>query len=1343
MSPERWTEVRAIYDGAIEQPSSQVEAFLRQACRGDDELYGEVQRLLAHRAQPAMIDRQLFTAPQPGTPGSPAMDPAQWERVRQVFYTAIAAGPERSTQVLNLECRGEPELAREIQPLVDQHFRAVKARGDAVASHALPDDSSMLAGRFRVISRLGGGGFGDVYRVVDERLGGEQLALKVLRSSDPLALHYFKREFRSLAGIFHRNIVTLHELIASEGRWMFTMEFVDGLDWLRYLEAQSAKDREAALRSCLPQLAEGLTALHKRNLLHRDVKPSNVLITADGRVVLLDFGLVRAFGDEAQGAVSLAGTPNYMSPEQISGAPIGEASDWYAVGVMLYQSLTGRVPFDCRTFEGLRLKQTEPPIPPVKIVRTAPAPLNELCLKLLATDPSKRASYEDVIRLVHPAPGVAVREPAGTVFVGRERMLRQLAAAYSTARERPVVVHLRGPSGIGKTVLLREFLRQLAREPDALVFAGRCHEGESVPYQALDELIDYIGQFFRRSPVHVVEQFLPRNFAVLVKMFPALAPFVPADVRPGPRFDTVELRARALSALREMLGRFSEHHRVVLVIDDLQWGDADGCAALNDLLSSNDWPPVLTVLAYRSEDIEASAPLKALCAIDNRASGRETHFIDLDHLEEAEALDLAERLLAAPRNSPTVRSAVEQSGGNPFLLQEIARWVNARGAIGDPSLPFSLADVVGSRLADLAPETRRFLELVALTGQPTQLSILQLAGKIQNVHSARDKLMATRFVRLRMARGREEVEIYHDRIRAPILAAMDPAVLVLRHRDLGRAMAAAGYDPERIAAHFEQAHEAESCARYALLAARKAVEVLAFNKASRFFEMALATRSLDANATRMAHRECADALANAGLGPRAAEHYLAACDGADIDHSLEWNLRAAEQLLFSGHVDQGLAIFRTVLRQVGLRFPEPASRFPIDLLLLRARLRLRGLRWRERAAAEVPRALLLKADTCASVAIGLALIDVARGAALQTTSLMLALSTGEPTRVARALAMEAAYRSTAGVKAAAGAEKLLAQATALAESSGDPRAIGLAAAMSAGCAWNAGRWLDCYQSAALARETLRERHERVTWERDTASIFEVDALRWMGRWSEMKFILPELVEDARQRGDLYALSILQMHGGSCAELANDDPARARAGLKLLEQWSNTGFHVEHLIETHNQVEISLYLGNGAEALDLILQRWPAIRGSLLLRVQTFAIQMHCLRARAALGAAAAASAEKRRELLRFAGKETRAIRRKGAKWGELAIELIQGGIEALSGSPERALATFARAEKLADGVGMLLHAAAARRSRGLLLEGAGSHALVGSADETMSKEGVVNPERLAAVIAPCRPIGIH
>src|SRR5678815_852755 len=268
----------------------------------------------------------------------------------------------------------------------------------------------VIAGRYRVINRLGGGSFGDVYRVSDEVDGGRELALKILRSSDPVALRYFKREFRSLADVYHPNIARLYELVASEDRWLFTMELVDGVNFLQYLDRQLPEDREESLRSCLLQLAEGLETLHRRKLLHRDLKPSNVLVTSAGRVVILDFGLVRSFDEGIHSLVTLAGTPDYMAPEQGTGEVSIEASDWYAVGVMLYQSLTGRLPFEGNLVEVFHSKQFERPIPAADLVPNVSPELNELCVRLLKRDPARRGSYEDVTGLAGPGAYVQSRQ---------------------------------------------------------------------------------------------------------------------------------------------------------------------------------------------------------------------------------------------------------------------------------------------------------------------------------------------------------------------------------------------------------------------------------------------------------------------------------------------------------------------------------------------------------------------------------------------------------------------------------------------------------------------------------------------------------------------------------------------------------------------------------------------------------------------------------------------------------------------------------------------------------------------------------------------------------------------
>ncbi|MBZ0234567.1 MAG: serine/threonine protein kinase, partial [Deltaproteobacteria bacterium] len=278
-----------------------------------------------------------------------------------------------------------------------------------------PGAVDALAERFEVRALLGSGGMGSVHRVHD-RARGHDVALKVLEAAGGRELYRFKREFRMLADILHPNVVRLHELYTAGDAWMFSMELVEGVPfhrWVRPVEVEPEDDEltrplpkappdrvmvpgrldEARLRDALGQLADGLHALHATGKLHRDIKPSNVLVTHEGRVVILDFGLVAdlaALNSDRTHENAAVGTPMYMSPEQAADLPLTEASDWYAVGVMLYEVLAGVRPYFGPAMQVLVAKQREVPPPPSQFTAGVPRDLEELCLRLMARAPEER-----------------------------------------------------------------------------------------------------------------------------------------------------------------------------------------------------------------------------------------------------------------------------------------------------------------------------------------------------------------------------------------------------------------------------------------------------------------------------------------------------------------------------------------------------------------------------------------------------------------------------------------------------------------------------------------------------------------------------------------------------------------------------------------------------------------------------------------------------------------------------------------------------------------------------------------------------------------------------------------
>ncbi|HZY87070.1 MAG TPA: serine/threonine-protein kinase, partial [Gemmataceae bacterium] len=651
---------------------------------------------------------------------------------------------------------------------------------------------------YEVVRELGHGGMGVVYLARDVKHG-RPVALKTVQWLDPAALYRFKQEFRCLADRAHPNLVTLYELYADARLCFFTMELLDGAHFLAHVRGSAAPPDEAdyrlppegvaRLRAALRQLGDGLAALHRANVLHRDVKPANVLVTREGRVVLLDFGLATAELDAAGLHQSvqprLLGTAAYMAPEQAAGKPVSASSDWYAVGVMLYEALTGRLPFRGSLTEVLLDKQQHDPPRPRDLVPDVPDDLDALCVDLLRRAPEERPPGAEVLRQLGaeagPASPAAVASAAGAEgpLVGRQRHLRALTDAFEAVRQgRAVTVCVHGRSGVGKSALLRCFLHGLSESGRAVVLAGRCYEQESVPYKALDSVIDALSRYLERLPPLEAQALLPRDMGPLTRVFPVLGRVEAVASAPGrapDSSDPKEVRRRGLAALREMLARLADRRPLVLAIDDLQWGDVDSAALLGDLLRPPDTPALLLVASYRSEDAATSPCLRHLLRAGAETDRRE---LAVEPLSPEEGEELALALLPGEAADRAVAAAIaREARGNPFFLHELAQHAQAgplpaHGA----DTGVSLQEVLWARVLGLPEGDRRLLEVVAVASQPLREADACAAAEVgAEGPQALARLRAARFLRTAGPAEREEVETYHDRIRETVTGRLAPA----------------------------------------------------------------------------------------------------------------------------------------------------------------------------------------------------------------------------------------------------------------------------------------------------------------------------------------------------------------------------------------------------------------------------------------------------------------------------------------------------------------------------------------------------------------------------------------
>jgi predicted Ser/Thr protein kinase len=266
----------------------------------------------------------------------------------------------------------------------------------ALSSDSSSDDGrfvpgTLLGDRYRIISKLGAGGMGEVYRATDLRLG-QQVALKFLpleMAEDPKALARFQNEVRIARQVAHPNVCRVYDIGEVEGIPYLSMEYVDGEDLNSLLRRIGRLPRDKALEISR-KLCAGLAAAHNKGVLHRDLKPGNIMIDGRGQVLITDFGLAGIMG-QIDGAEARNGTPGYMAPEQLSGKEVSVQSDVYALGVVLYEMFTGKRPFNAATRAEL-IKQTDEGMPPAprNIVKEIDPAVENIILQCLSPDPRNR-----------------------------------------------------------------------------------------------------------------------------------------------------------------------------------------------------------------------------------------------------------------------------------------------------------------------------------------------------------------------------------------------------------------------------------------------------------------------------------------------------------------------------------------------------------------------------------------------------------------------------------------------------------------------------------------------------------------------------------------------------------------------------------------------------------------------------------------------------------------------------------------------------------------------------------------------------------------------------------------
>jgi predicted ATPase len=553
---------------------------------------------------------------------------------------------------------------------------------------------------YEVLELLGCGGMGVVYRARQHSLD-RPVALKILPercSQDPIWLDRFRREARTASALNHPHICTIYDTGESAGRLFLSMELVEG----QTLEALIGRRLpiEESVRS-IAQAARALAAAHAAGIVHRDVKPANLMVRTDGILKVLDFGLAQrlsaagppsgASSDGGRGDRGMrVGTLLYMSPEQVRAESVDVATDIFSLGIVLYELTTGRHPFSADA-DVLSAIVASTPVPPSRLNPEISAPLDALIQRMLAKESRFRPTAVEVevaltqwtarVDGVAGEPGRARIGPPRAPTVGREREWGALLAGFEEATAgRGSLLCVTGEPGLGKTTVIQTFLDRLtAVAVDWCLARGRCSErlaGAEAYLPILDALDHLLAGAFGPTAAEAMKVLAPSWYVQLVPLAatdPSLAR-VFADAKASSQ----ERRKRELGVF---LAELSRQRLVVLFLDDVHWADPSSVDLLAYLSGKCPEQRLLILLSYRPSDLLRTehpfGPIKL--ELQGRGICREIAlpFLNREDVDRYLALTFADHRFPAEL-ADLLHARTE---GNPLFMADLLRSLRDRGAI--------------------------------------------------------------------------------------------------------------------------------------------------------------------------------------------------------------------------------------------------------------------------------------------------------------------------------------------------------------------------------------------------------------------------------------------------------------------------------------------------------------------------------------------------------------------------------------------------------------------------------------------------------------------------------------
>lgn len=801
-------------------------------------------------------------------------------------------------------------------------------------------------GCFLLIRQLGKGGMGNVYSAIDLR-STAHVAVKVMRHLDSWSIYRFVEEFSWLSQLNHPHLVKLYDAFSQGDTRYFSMEQVEGLTIRNWFQTLSPTDpsRWNMLRKVLAETASAIRFLHDCDVIHRDVKPSNLMITPGRRAMLLDLGLAMRSGKSTAGlqlvdGSKIVGTIQYLPPEALRGEIQTFASDWYSFGVLIFETITNSFPpisVDPKNKDvSLRYKLNEEALRAK--LQGLPDDLIGLCIDLLSADPRSRPLGNEIIQRLGAEDTQAISFAADTLCLGRDDVLDEISSCFHEPFPSRKFILIRGESGIGKTTVLKHWTRgQRLADESTLLLHFSCHLQDHTPLRALNLLAQQLVTLLPELPRELWEDLTSGEGAEIIYGFPQMQQLI--EIRPrqkDPAIGVQELAARraaGLHALLHWLRELSKRCTVIIAVDDAQWADADSGRLLSQLFTSSSGFQGVLLVADQGQSVK-SPLVESMLNLLEGVQPPIVKQIELKPLEKSVCASLLDRWSTAVgiELQPAIYADLtRRSAGNPFLLREVlSAYVYHVSQFGlDDEAWLKTARNQGrgghlrSRFSLLPISMERVLQYLAIADEPLGFHQLHTVSRVlpHELLPLINYLASQGWIRINGTSLDSELEIAHDRFRDVVLDSMPEDRIYRRHYRIARTLSSESPPPwSRIAHHYWEARRFREAAACYMEAARSSARSSASIEALWFLERAFhpnADRSVAEQ--RNALRLQADCFAASGKSTEAIDSYrtlATSCENKDESHLL--NCLIGEQWIAKGKLAEGLKCLSGALEDLGV-----------------------------------------------------------------------------------------------------------------------------------------------------------------------------------------------------------------------------------------------------------------------------------------------------------------------------------------------------------------------------------------------------------------------------------------